>query len=703
MSFDSLSQVVTKCFSHDGWLVKSRGFTHEPAQLSYALGVVNWLEGKESQPLGFLEGATGVGKSLGYLVPLLAHLSRTGNRGCVATHTLFLQDQLLEADTGDISTAQAYLSAMGLVQPKIAQLIGRHHYIDPLRFEMMLIGCIEDGIQISNKKELIAGAYECAEAGGRIETFIDSYGPFPQVLDVESCCLGEETDNNPAYIDQRQRASDADLVITSHAMLLLNRGRLTGNIFESKDRPISHVVIDEADLLPNTAKSLSSKKLRPTSIKRSFNQFRHISQPITRDWIAKLAEHCDNLKGELDQRAARVYSHKPVVFLGKNDRFEQSVLREAAYAKDAAGVIMSTLRKKRLHADHELRVLIDEAEEVTTFLDAYCGDNRTNAIGVSWTPSKLYPTLELTRAFPGERIKSYFLDKERANSRVLFTSATLTNGRKGGFENFKGEIQIFGDSLCCEESVHEPVSFGDCGFVLAEVSKSLPVLRLEDQTTQLSSAWLDKAASQIQYAARTGPSLCLTVSHKESESLAKRINGVPVHIHRPGVPLDYLVNELEKAGGVIISPSCWHGVSIRSSRGKQLFTNLIISRMPFSPPSPFWEQAMHTHFKAKGYPTKKIASLVWAMSSMDVVRKLRQGFGRLIRQRNDSGFIWICDPRFKPADQLPGRIQASSLANAVPARFWENYTAATIFDSASDSALAPAKSFELPEEIATWL
>ncbi|MGI9293355.1 MAG: helicase C-terminal domain-containing protein [Pseudomonadales bacterium] len=699
----SLREYVIHCFGASGWLEKNQQFVHEPAQLAYALSVVDWLEGDTATPIGLIEGGAGVGKSLGYLVPLLYRLATTSERACLATHTLFLQDQLLDSATGDIAIAQEYLAASGLPPVRVEQLIGKQHFIDPVRLELMIGDLLEDGHTIDNHRQLVAGGHACAERDGRIESYLASHGPLPEGVDIHRCHVGEDTDINGAYLHQRESAKAAQLVVTSHVMLLLNRSVRVGYIFETDDAPMHHVVVDEADLLPKAADAIVTRRTRPTTIARTFDRLRGVRLRGGANKINMLADHCDTMQQALHRFIAGKTDTTAIVFSGRGGALETSIVASAKATLQVANTILKPMLKKRERLSHEQQAALDEAIAHQQFLEQYSGANSTASIGVSWSTTRKLPTLEISRAFPAERVKSYFLHRDAPQARVLFTSATLSNGGKGGFDSFKGDLQIFGSRFCATETMHEPAAFGACDYVLAPAVTPLPFVRSVDEGVQLSSRWLSVAAEMVQAAARGGPTLCLTVSHRETKALGRLIAEVPVYSHEPGTSLTDLVRELEGQGGVILSPCAWQGVSIRRTDGRQLFSNIVISRMPFVPPAPFWEQAMYIHFQNRGFSRSKTQSIMWGMLTVDVVRKLRQGFGRLIRKRDDMGTIWICDPRFKTADLLAHNRQARSLANAIPSRFYQAYLAAKRYDTDTAERIQAVQPVWIPEELAAWL
>src|SRR2546426_6371354 len=90
-----LVKQVEEVFSPKGILSRSANFEFRPQQQQMAMAVVRALDNGE--PLA-VEAGTGVGKSLAYLVPAILHAVANKKKAVVSTHTINLQEQLIEKD-----------------------------------------------------------------------------------------------------------------------------------------------------------------------------------------------------------------------------------------------------------------------------------------------------------------------------------------------------------------------------------------------------------------------------------------------------------------------------------------------------------------------------------------------------------------------------------------------------------------------------
>src|SRR5438270_3599210 len=127
-------------FSENGPLSKAKNFEFRPQQQEMATRVAQALE--EEQHL-IVEAGTGVGKSLGYLVPSVLFALEQHKKAIVSTYTINLQEQLLHKDI-------PILKKVLPVEVEAALMKGRQNYLCPRRLERAL----------QNSKELFTGPEE---------------------------------------------------------------------------------------------------------------------------------------------------------------------------------------------------------------------------------------------------------------------------------------------------------------------------------------------------------------------------------------------------------------------------------------------------------------------------------------------------------------------------------------------------------------
>jgi ATP-dependent DNA helicase DinG len=185
------------------------GLTERSAQRRMAAAVAEALE--DQVPL-LVHAPTGVGKSLGYLVPIVA----AGRRAIVATATKALQSQLIERDLPRLADAFGTTSALAM---------GRGNYACWARMEA-LVGATQLAATATEEAALEVAAWAADSAtGSRLDA---PPGVRDDVWDLISTsgedCPGQKgcAFHQRCFAERaREQARDVDVVVTNHHLLLL--------------------------------------------------------------------------------------------------------------------------------------------------------------------------------------------------------------------------------------------------------------------------------------------------------------------------------------------------------------------------------------------------------------------------------------------------------------------------------------------------
>ncbi|MET0229240.1 MAG: ATP-dependent DNA helicase [Actinomycetes bacterium] len=221
------------------------GLTERVAQRRMAAAVAEAM--KEQTPL-LVHAPTGVGKSLGYLVPIVA----AGRRAIVATATKALQSQLVERDLPRLADAFGTTSALAM---------GRANYACFARMEA-LVGATQLAATATEEAALEVAVWAAdSPTGSRLDA---PPGVRDDVWDLISTsgedCPGQKGCgfHQRCFAERaREQARDVDVVVTNHHLLLLEL-----ELRAMSDAPgvmlpeVDVIVVDEAHRLADHAADL---------------------------------------------------------------------------------------------------------------------------------------------------------------------------------------------------------------------------------------------------------------------------------------------------------------------------------------------------------------------------------------------------------------------------------------------------------------
>ena len=341
--------------------VTAVGGTERPGQVTMAEAVAEAVD--DSSHL-LVQAGTGTGKSLGYLVPALAH----GERVVVATATLALQRQLVERDLP--RTVEA-LHPLLRRRPEFAMLKGRSNYLCLHRLHEGVPQEEEDGLfdqfeaaaptsklgqdllrmrdwadetETGDRDDLTPGVSDRAWAQVSVSS--------RECLGATKCAYGAECFAEAA----RERAKLADVVVTNHALLAIDA------IEGAPVLPQHEVlIVDEAHELVSRVTGVATGELTPGQVNRAVRRAAKLVNEKAADALQTAAEAFERLMelalpGRLEEipedlgyalMALRDAARTVISALGSTR--DKSVQDEDAVRKQALAVRRERPRRRRAH------------------------------------------------------------------------------------------------------------------------------------------------------------------------------------------------------------------------------------------------------------------------------------------------------------------------------------------------------------------
>lgn len=614
-----MKQLIEKAFAANGLLV-GQGGRHTPEQGQYAESVAQVLLSKGG--LGLLEAETGVGKSLGYLIPGLIWLAQNPKKQIViSTFTRALQKQLIFED---VAKATQVIAALGLPVVKVAFRMGKESF-----FSVERVARVIASIQTDENKDLLHKFYQFAvesasHGSGLCSDWIEEFGQLPCDISPRSIGLiGAQT--SIAYENHLAAAREARLLITNHAtmMIAVNRGILNPD-------NVHAVIVDEAHEFENAAKSFLNYRLNFQEIENTSKGFEGHS-----DVVALLSHWQEQLT---------VYSDSTLI----SSRQSKIMLQQQVYAEKLSG-LLGDMHSKLKPALKESDAGV-ELSELARQVRHWCAmDETTTRKAIAFSDKKKIPSLAMVSAVVSPFTRYLF---EQLDANLVLTSATIADMQQStAFSGIKGALGLRDFAVLCE-SRFSPAKYGQMTFSIMP-HKGKAFVGVDDDMVY-DQAWLNATAQTIKNL--QGKTLVLVPSFREAKVLARLIDDqARVICHTANQPNYQVIDRFINQQQILITPSCWEGVNVRNADGSQVIENIVITRIPFAPPDMVKLKSL-TAYLDDAVEAQKI---IYLSGRNAAFRKLKQGMGRGIRSPNDTVHVVFCDSRITGARQaIPKRFQS---------------------------------------------
>lgn len=667
--------LVDDAFKSNGVIVQLGG-RYVEEQYQYAQAVAQGLMEPE-KALAILEAETGVGKSIGYLIPCLIFLSLHPNseQVIISTFTRLLQKQIMLVD---MPFAVKVVEALGLNPPKYGYRMGRQAFFSLERthstVERLKLKYSSNTAYIEQLEEFQRFAENsCRSGSGLWLDWLEDYYIFPDhIYSGDICLLYSGNIDNDAYVAHINNSSNALLLLTNHATLI-GHDNVTDFV-----QSAYMVITDEAHHLDRLMAERSNKQLPVLGILNLFNRAKYFgirdsyiseAKSFVGAWSEVIAQY-DKGNGANDNFYISSGGHKQWL----NEQVDY-VRQIQIYLRRLEKDFQAFQKGNTLNHSHV--EMMEQLQDALITLSHWTVANSFFYRALVFTDHNRTCSVAVVNPI-ASRLFAHTVKKLTA--RIMLTSATIFDARLDD-----DAVSIVGDLGFKHEEVTRymrlsPSSYGEMKFILPSKEVSVPTSYDRDnRCNRFNQIWLEYTARMLVEASKTGPTLALTYSFEESRLLSEclRNMGVSAVTQEKGIKLlEILPTFLNGEASILITPSGWDGLNIRTEQNTQFLKNVIITRLPNAPKNELEDFVAREYMLNKNMPQHVVDNIIWLKHINFCIRVLKQGLGRGIRSPYDSIYIWFADPRM-PYFNSP---KARPLINAIPARFMDNYARGTIFE-----------------------
>lgn len=635
--------------------------------------------------VALIEAGTGTGKSIAYLLPALLYASLYGERVVISTHTISLQEQILKKDI------PLLMNALG-IQVKVMLVKGMGNYpclrkLSEAEHEKLFLA--------PSEREMLDKIHALAKAEKSRSEF--PFQPTAQMWELtgaehESCDGSACSFNSEcSYMNARRSAQEARILIVNHHLLfadLAARAEAQNYANPAILPAYGRLVIDEAHNLEEIATEYFSTKLSRLDILKTLSRLSSEKQGAKEQ--GRLPQLKEKVQSLSDATIGTPLSKLLTLDLPARRRDLLQFLTQLFHSLDqvqegiAPGLEEKKIRLRQGHFDlkHWTGEVQPQARRARDALMHYAqdlegieplmneeGSNRlleqtkTTLLEIKSLAKKIRGAAEVLEKLvehpPTSQeirwIESRFskhglnvslvqasLDISKLLLQRLFeplntvalVSATLT--ARGSFEYLKERVGLseLPERLLIELSVDSPFNYEEQALFI--VPKDMP--------DPSSSAFMPAAVKLILDAveASHGNAFILFTSHQTMKAFYEELENTlrekrfhPLcqgHESTSALLKKFVATDRSVLFG---TDSFWEGVDVAG----EALRLVVIAKLPFKVPSDPLIEARSEALLTKG------KSPFYHLLLPQAAIKLKQGFGRLIRKKNDRGCILCLDGR----------------------------------------------------------
>ena len=669
-----LEQIDVKdYFSEEGILVRDIGFEYRKEQEDMAHAVEKSVN--ENKKL-IVEAGTGTGKTLAYLIPAIRWAVENKKKVIIATNTINLQEQLL---LKDIPLAKSIIKE----DFSYALVKGRNNYVCKRLFNELALGKNIDietySIEAREQIEYILKWGHKTKIGDKADL---PFEVLPEVWELiqstTELCIGKKCPYRKEcfYMKTRMEKLEADILISNHHVFFADLNVRAETDFDTEYLILPRydmVIFDEAHNIGSVARSYFSVEVSKISFTRLLNRiYQKKSRKKEKSALIRVEESIDdkslkdtsqyiqllnsikeetsilqNISDEYFDEIRKMYDSKADMPIRKTlnnfemtkSRFLENLREKKSFFKRKMNEFLNDLMAfsnvidEEKDKNPEVINFVNHIKIYKSYIDNFKFINEfSNDDYIYWLDINAKRTNVVLTATPlniAQKLSSVLFENL---NRLVFASATLATN--GNFNYFKNSLGLNGEK-CIEEIIKSPFNYDE------QMSVYIPNDILDSEN--INAFVTDASRFILEILTKTqGKAFVLFTSYTMLNqiyySIGKKLKNAGFEVFLHGEKQrSQLIKEFKESKNPILfgTTSFWEGVDVQ---GENL-SNVIITKLPFLVPTDPIVSAISKKIEEEGRNSFTDYQLP------EAIIKFKQGIGRLIRKKSDSGNIFILDSR----------------------------------------------------------
>lgn len=607
---------LEKILSEEGVLSGNlKDYEFRPCQMDMALAVERSLCEKNHI---LIEAPTGTGKSFAYLVPLIFYSLKEKQIVLVSTYTKSLQQQMTEID---LPFLQNIFNKNG--QPfSFGVFYGANNYLCRSRLDDFM----SDGWLPFGHEERILEWIDHTSTGLRMETDLDVPDHIWSRIhrDAEVCMRKKcRYFKDCFYYNELEKLSNVNIIVCNHHLLFAHIASHY-SILPS----FNVLTLDEAHQLENVAFRFFAVDVSEHDLYITINAI---------GGLLKEAE--ENKAQELKQHSEKIKKQAEIFFNGLKARFTEAtrIMRNSEpyfsydlyHQLETLWQFFRSWDKRRLSLEEDevikLELYIEKLSHYLQNLKIFLDHNRDDLYyWIEFQGIKQYCHLRFVPLDISSLIREYLFDHF---SCAILTSATLSTDHN--FEFIRSRLGLDRGS---ELILSSPFDYNKQMMLFIDPKVPSP-LEYNNYLENISERIV------LLLESTRGRAFVLFTSYRTLYEVKERIEDKIEYtvLAQNDKPSSFLLQDFKDDVHSVLfgTLSFWQGIDVRG----EALSAVIITRLPFDvPEDPYVAARIERIEQAGGNPF-----LEFQLPNAAIL--LKQGFGRLIRGKNDRGVVAILDSR----------------------------------------------------------